>query len=48
LVVCLADRISFNREMLEEVLYRLLKLETQDAAPAGDGVEIPEVEQYGR
>jgi len=48
LIGLLADLISFNRKILEEVLYRLRKLETQDAAPAGDGVEIPEVEQYGR
>jgi len=46
LIGLLADLISFNRKILEEVLYRLRKLETPEAAPEGERVEVPEIEPY--
>jgi glycosyltransferase involved in cell wall biosynthesis len=44
LIGLLADLISFNRKILEDVLYRLRKMET----PEGEEAEVPEVERYGK
>jgi glycosyltransferase involved in cell wall biosynthesis len=45
LIGLLADLISFNRKILEEVLYRVRKLEIHECGPEGEEIDAHQMEQ---